>query len=85
MKIKVCTFIHLNELHTYQHSFPNSNRSPARLTDLHITTDVDCSVGQRPVGALGLTWTDCPGQRASTEEKRFMDGACGQVIASPSL
>lgn len=53
--------------------------------DLYITMAVDCSVGQRPVGALGLTWTDCPGQRANTEEKRFMDGACGQVIASPSL
>lgn len=63
-----------------QHESSETDRA-----DLHIATAVDCSVGQHPVGALGLTWTDCPGQRASTEEKRFMDGACGQVIASPSL
>lgn len=46
---------------------------------------VDGGMGHRPAWALGLTWTVCPGQRASTEEKRFTDEACGQVIASPSL
>lgn len=52
---------------------------------MQITVAVDGGMGHRPAGALGLTWTACPGQRASTEEKRFTDEACGQVIASPSL
>lgn len=42
---------------------------------------------QRGTAGLCMTWTGCPGQRASIEEKRFTDGACGQaslvLLSSP--
>lgn len=51
----------------------------ADWADMQITMAVDGSTVHHSVGALGLTWNGCPGQRASAEEKRFTDGACGQV------
>lgn len=63
----------------------NHQTGEADWADLQITMPVDRSMRHRPVGAPGLTWTCCPGHGASTEEKRFTDGACGQVISSPSL
>lgn len=63
---------------------PHHQPGEADWADLQITMPVDCSMGHRPVGALALTWTGCPGHKANTEEKRFTDGACGQVISAPS-
>lgn len=78
MKIKLRT-LHLSSVLVLMRS-NNAVRLAHPIVALH-----GCSVGRRPVGAPGLTWTDCPGRRASTQEKRFMAAACGQVIASPSF